>query len=85
MRPRSASTPATAEQWLSRCSTQLLLLPAFRYGHRFGLISFRRRAARYLYDGVGNAEQGQIASTRMYLETPSRSGPSLESCRYLQI
>ena len=24
----------------------------------------------YLYDGVGNAEQGQIASTRMYLETP---------------
>ena len=24
----------------------------------------------YLYDGVGNAEQGQIASTRMALETP---------------
>lgn len=24
----------------------------------------------YLYDGIGNAEQGQIASTRMYLETP---------------
>jgi DUF1680 family protein len=24
----------------------------------------------YLYDGIGNGEQGQIASTRMYLETP---------------
>ena len=24
----------------------------------------------YLYDGVSNAEQGQIASTRLYLETP---------------
>ena len=24
----------------------------------------------YLYDGIGNAEQGQIPSTRMYLETP---------------
>ena len=24
----------------------------------------------YLYDGISNGEQGQIASTRMYLETP---------------
>ena len=24
----------------------------------------------YLYDGIGNGEQGQIASTRVYLETP---------------
>ena len=25
----------------------------------------------YLYDGISNGEQGQIASTRMYLETPN--------------
>ena len=25
---------------------------------------------RYLYDGISNGEQGQIASTRVYLETP---------------
>ena len=24
----------------------------------------------YLYDGISNGEQGQIPSTRMYLETP---------------
>jgi hypothetical protein len=30
----------------------------------------KNTAQPYLYDGVGNGEQGHIASTRVYLETP---------------
>ena len=36
-------------------------------------------AQAYLYDGIGNGEQGHIASTRMYLETPNSTWADIQT------